>query len=147
MSGLQGKSILYITEIFHPAYGGGEKATDEHLLNLHKEGAEITVITATPDYIDSTHEYPFEVIRVADPLPKSEYTRADLIGQAYVDYFHRAAKVIDIVKTFPQDKYDYLYCYGRWGTLTIGPNLFKRISEQYLKDIITVGVQYDPIPS
>ena len=147
MSRLQGKSILYITEIFHPASGGGEKATYEHLLNLHKEGAEITVITATPDYIDSTHEYPFEVIRVADPLPKSEYTRADLIGQAYVDYFHRAAKVIDIVKTFPQDKYDYLYCYGRWGPLTIGPNLFKRISEQYLKDIITVGLQYDPIPS
>ena len=43
--------------------------------------------------------------------------------------------------------YDYLYCYGRWGPLTIGPNLFKRISEQYLKDIITVGLQYDPIPS
>ena len=47
MSRLQGKSILYITEIFHPASGGGEKATYEHLLNLHNEGAEITVITAT----------------------------------------------------------------------------------------------------
>ena len=147
MSRLQGKSILYITEIFHPASGGGEKATYEHLLNLHKEGADITVITATPDYIDSAHEYPFTIHRVADPLPKSDYTRADLIGQAYVDYFHRAAKVIDIAKSYPKDKFDYLFCYGRYGPLTIGPNVFKRLFEGHFKDIVTVGLQYDPIPS
>ena len=147
MGRLKGKSILYITEIFHPASGGGEEATYEHLLNLHKEGADITVITATPDYIDSTHTYPFDVLRVADPIPKSEYTRADLIGQAYVDYFHRASKVIDIAKSFPKDKFDYLFCYGRYGPLTIGPNVFKRLFEGHFKDILTVGLQYDPIPS
>ncbi len=147
MTRLKGKHILYITEIFHPASGGGEKATYEHMCKLQEEGAEITVITATPDYLDSTHEYPFEVIRVADPLPRQKYSRADLVGESYRDYFHRAAKVIDIVKTFPKDKYDYLFCYGRWGPLTLGPNLFKRISEQYLKGIITVALQYDPISS
>lgn len=143
---LTGKSILYVTEIFHPASGGGEKATYEHLLRLHEEGAKITVITATPDYTDSTHEYPFEVIRVADALPSSEYTRPDLIGQAYVDYFQRAGKVIDIVKSYKQSDFDYLYCYGRYGPLTLGPNVFKVITE-YFKDIITIGLQYDPIPS
>ncbi len=146
MQRLKGKKFLYLTEIFHPASGGGEKATYEHLCRLHQEGAEITVITATPDYIDSEHEYPFEVIRVADPLPKSEYTRPDLIGQAYVDYFHRAAKVIDIAKSYDKDAFDYLLCYGRYGPLTIGPNVFKRLSE-YFTDIITIALQYDPIPA
>ena len=97
MQRLKGKKFLYLTEIFHPASGGGEKATYEHLCRLHQEGAEITVITATPDYIDSEHEYPFEVIRVADPLPKSEYTRPDLIGQAYVDYFAKGGKAYRLV--------------------------------------------------
>ena len=59
MTRLKGKHILYITEIFHPASGGGEKATYEHMCKLHEEGAEITVITATPDYLDSTHEISF----------------------------------------------------------------------------------------
>lgn len=143
---LTGKKVLYVTEIFHPASGGGEKATYEHLLRLHGEGAKITVITATPDYIDSTHKYPFEVIRVAEPLSSSEYTRPDILGQAYVDYFQRAGKVIDIVKSYKRDDYDYLYCYGRYGPLTIGPNVFQVITEHF-KDIITIGLQYDPIPS
>jgi len=146
MQRLKGKKFLYLTEIFHPASGGGEKATYEHLCRLHQEGAEITVITATPDYIDSEHEYPFEVIRVADPLPKSEYTRADLIGQAYVDYFHRAAKVIDIAKSYDKNSFDYLLCYGRYGPLAIGPNVFERVSE-YFKDTFTIALQYDPIPT
>tara|TARA_B110000211_G_scaffold176653_1_gene199608 strand:- start:393 stop:1628 length:1236 start_codon:yes stop_codon:yes gene_type:complete len=143
---LKGKKILYITEIFHPASGGGEKATYEHLLRLHNEGAVITVITATPDYSDSTHIYPFEVIRVAESLPSSEYTRPDLIGQAYVDYFQRAGKVIDIAKSYPKDYFDYLFCYGRYGPLTLGPNVFQVIDE-YFNKIITVSLQYDPMPS
>ena len=49
-------------------------------------------------------------------------------------------------KSYKQSDFDYLYCYGRYGPLTLGPNVFKVIRE-YFKDIITIGLQYDPIPS
>ena len=61
--------ILVGTNLFHPLYGGGEKALIEWLIDLQKRDIDICVITTVPEIEGLEKDFPFEVIRMSKKIP------------------------------------------------------------------------------
>ena len=80
---LTGKRFLFLSEVFDPIGGGGVKAISQHFRRLHDEGAEVTVITLTPKYVDRDISYPFTIHRILEPVSSIDYTPTKLANMIY----------------------------------------------------------------
>ena len=61
-------NILFGTNLFHPLFGGGEKAIIDWLEDFTKLGHTVTVITNMPEIEGYEKQFPFEVIRLTPKI-------------------------------------------------------------------------------
>ena len=139
---LTGKRFLFLSEVFDPIGGGGVKAISQHFRRLHDEGAEVTVITLTPKYVDRDISYPFTIHRILEPVSSIDYTPTKLANMIYSNMGNNTDKIIDKAKEYPQEHFHYICGYGSFGALDIN-NVFT-ILKEYFYNAITHIIQYDP---
>lgn len=147
--------LLVGTNLFHPLYGGGEKALIDWLIDFQKKGVEICVMTTVPEVEGFRMEFPFEIIRLSQKKPYSEkietegmnhYLEKELQAHYHsADYFSQ--KAISILKDLPP--FDYYLGYGIWGSLAFQQKLlpnfrsFASVLKEEYPTIKTISLLWD----
>ena len=139
--------ILIGTNLFHPLYGGGEKALIDWLIDFQKQGIEICVITTVPEIEGLEKEFPFEVIRLTKKIPY-DGTIEDKGIQNYVqefsyNYDELTQKGLAIIKHMPH--FDYYIGYGIWGSEWILPQYesFAVVIKREFPHLKTISLKWD----
>jgi glycosyltransferase involved in cell wall biosynthesis len=139
--------ILVGTNLFHPLYGGGEKALIEWLIDLQKRDIDICVITTVPEIEGLEKDFPFEVIRMSKKIPyeKSidENGIHNYVQGLHYDYQELSNKGIEIIQHMPP--FDYYIGYGMWGSEWVLPyyQSFATILKERFPYIRTISLKWD----
>jgi len=139
--------ILVGTNLFHPLYGGGEKALIEWLVDLQKRDIDICVITTVPEIEGLEKDFPFEVIRMSKKIPyeKSidENGLHNYVQGLHYDYEQLSNKGIEIIQHMPP--FDYYIGYGMWGSEWVLPHYqsFAMILKERFPYIRTISLKWD----
>ena len=148
-------NILFGTNLFHPLFGGGEKAIIDWLEDFTKLGHTVTVITTMPEIEGYEKQFPFEVIRLTPKTPYDKNLNSiRLQSNSNSEYFNSySTKPYDnnyysmqlASQKIKNRNFDVYIGYGKLGVYIEDENVmtFATLIKKENPNIITIGLTWE----